>query len=188
MRKPAASSVVSAVTRDLSTRRLSTSITSLIADTNAAASRSKPPANTASRRNATRSSSSRRSWLQSSVAARVCWRSGWPRPPAGRERRAHRPSGRRAGRPRGGRHVPRRQLEGKGNAVETTTDLGNGGGSGGIEHESRRRVLRSFDEELDRLETSQPVRRRRRLRAARARAPARRSRRNARAARGSWPG
>ena len=49
------------------------------------------------------------------------------------------------------------QLEGEGDAVETTTDLGDGGGGGGIEHEARRRVLRSLDEELDGLETGQPV-------------------------------
>ena len=80
------------------------------------------------------------------------------------------------------------QLEGEGDAVETATDLGDRGGGGGIEHEARRRVLRSLDEQLDGFETSQTRRARRHLPEARARAPARRSRRDARAARGSWPG
>ena len=162
-------------------------MTSLIADTVAAASRSKPPANTARRRNATRSSSSRRSWLQSRVAARVCWRSGWPRPR--RDEDGERIA--QAGGELGDREVDDThggQLEGEGDAVETATDLGDRGGGGGIEHEGRRRVLRSLDEQLDGFETSQTRRARRHLPEARARAPARRSRRGARAARGSWPG
>ena len=49
------------------------------------------------------------------------------------------------------------QLEGEGDAVETATDLGDRGGSGGIEHEARRRVPRPLDEQLDGFETSQSV-------------------------------
>ena len=66
-------------TRDLSTRRDSTSTTSSLsrsapAQTASAASRPKPPANTESLRNRARSASVRSSWLQSMVARRVCWR------------------------------------------------------------------------------------------------------------------
>jgi hypothetical protein len=49
------------------------------------------------------------------------------------------------------------QLEGEGDAVETATDLGDRGGGSGIEHEARRRVPRSLDEQLDGFETSQTV-------------------------------
>ena len=53
----------------------------------------------------------------------------------------------------------RSQLEGEGDAVETTTDLGDRGGGGSIEHEGRRRLPRPLDEELDRFEPSETVRR-----------------------------
>ena len=49
------------------------------------------------------------------------------------------------------------QFEREGDAVETATDLGDRGSGGGIEHEARRRVLRSLDEQLDGFETSQTV-------------------------------
>ena len=54
-------------------------------------------------------------------------------------------------------HTHGGQFEGEGDAVETATDLGDRGSGGGIEHEARRRVLRSLDEQLNGFETSQTV-------------------------------
>jgi hypothetical protein len=53
----------------------------------------------------------------------------------------------------------RGELEGERHAVETATDLGDRGSGGGIEHEARRRLPRSLDEQLDGFETSQMVER-----------------------------
>ncbi|MDQ3508855.1 MAG: hypothetical protein M3494_12700 [Actinomycetota bacterium] len=84
----AASPARLARTRDSSTSRERGSKTvpppTSVSHTSSAASRVKPPENTARFRKRARSASSRRSWLQSIVARRVLWRSGAVRGPVAR--------------------------------------------------------------------------------------------------------
>ena len=125
------------------------------ATTCSAASSVQPPRNTASRRNSTRSPAVSRSWLQSTVARRVCWRASAVRTPVVRTEnrsltRVGQLGGAEAGQPGRG------ELQSERDAVQAPADDGDGRQRVGVHDEIRGGGQRTVDEQLGGGERPRP--------------------------------